>query len=414
LSASDLATGTVPIAVLGVSGTKDNTTFLRGDNVWAVPGGGGGTVSLSAQTVAGNPTGVTAPAVSMSVAQILDMMGTTQGAIVARTSGWIAMSPGASGTFLKSNGSGANLSWAGLTYADLGNPTMFNFGAGAVGAPSVSVRSGGTKLVLYDQLSASLVDYAIGVEASYVWFSTPSTATGFRWYAGTTGWMTLNSAGLALGVPLNLSASFTTTSSVMVTNLNAQYLGGIQSSGFLTPSSNLDAAKLVTNTISTSMMTASLDNYGNSRGSILFRGNSGWAVLTPGTSGMFLKTNGPSADPVWATPPTGSGYPASEFYDYASGTVSTAGAVVVYTNSSHNHYHVIAYANDVSSSGWAVMDYVIYVSPNLTAGGYTGSSQSGGSGAPTLGIASTSSGTLSISVTKGTNNASWKVVVRAY
>ena len=40
LSATNLTSGTVPIARLGSSGTKDSTTFLRGDNTFAVPGGG--------------------------------------------------------------------------------------------------------------------------------------------------------------------------------------------------------------------------------------------------------------------------------------------------------------------------------------------------------------------------------------
>ncbi len=36
MNASNLSSGTVPIARLGTSGTKDNTTFLRGDNTFAV------------------------------------------------------------------------------------------------------------------------------------------------------------------------------------------------------------------------------------------------------------------------------------------------------------------------------------------------------------------------------------------
>jgi hypothetical protein len=36
LNASNLGSGTVPVARLGTTGTRDATTFLRGDNTWAV------------------------------------------------------------------------------------------------------------------------------------------------------------------------------------------------------------------------------------------------------------------------------------------------------------------------------------------------------------------------------------------
>jgi hypothetical protein len=46
-TALTIASGAVDLAHLSATGTKDNTTFLRGDNTWATPAGGGG---ISAQT----------------------------------------------------------------------------------------------------------------------------------------------------------------------------------------------------------------------------------------------------------------------------------------------------------------------------------------------------------------------------
>lgn len=41
--------------------------------------------------------------------------------------------------------------------------------------------------------------------------------------------------------------------------------------------------------------------YGSTRGAILYRGASGWTILAPGSSGLFLKSNGPGADPAYAS-----------------------------------------------------------------------------------------------------------------
>jgi hypothetical protein len=53
-NASNLTSGTVPVARLGASGTRDATTYLRGDNTWAtVVGGGGSSNSFATIAVAG-------------------------------------------------------------------------------------------------------------------------------------------------------------------------------------------------------------------------------------------------------------------------------------------------------------------------------------------------------------------------
>jgi hypothetical protein len=53
LNATNLSSGTVPVLRLGTAGTRDATTYLRGDNTWAtVAGGEGGAASNSFATIA--------------------------------------------------------------------------------------------------------------------------------------------------------------------------------------------------------------------------------------------------------------------------------------------------------------------------------------------------------------------------
>ena len=53
LNATQLTSGTVPVLRLGASGTRDATTYLRGDNTWATVAGGGASDSFATIAVAG-------------------------------------------------------------------------------------------------------------------------------------------------------------------------------------------------------------------------------------------------------------------------------------------------------------------------------------------------------------------------
>lgn len=61
-----------------------------------------------------------------------------------------------------------------------------------LGAPSVSTRSNGTKIILRPELGGTTVDYAIGVETNNLWFSSNN---GIKWYRGTDMSMNLESSG---------------------------------------------------------------------------------------------------------------------------------------------------------------------------------------------------------------------------
>jgi hypothetical protein len=71
-----------------------------------------------------------------------------------------------------------------------------------VGAPTTTTRSVGTKLLLNPQLSGSAVDYALGIESSFMWFSVP-TSGGWKWYVNTSAMAILTSAG-----SFNIAGSF--------------------------------------------------------------------------------------------------------------------------------------------------------------------------------------------------------------
>jgi hypothetical protein len=65
----------------------------------------------------------------------------------------------------------------------LGSEIIWTTATG-VAAPTFSNRSVGTRLVLAPAISASVLDYALGIETNNMWFGSPN---GFKWYNNNTG-----------------------------------------------------------------------------------------------------------------------------------------------------------------------------------------------------------------------------------
>jgi hypothetical protein len=108
-------------------------------------------------------------------------------------------------------------------------------------SPAYNVRSVGTRFVLHPALSASTVDYAIGVEDSHLWFSVDRPdAGGFKWYSGTKNTLTLDPDGNLFSMPGGThvfagSVSGTVTLSPPPTVESYR----LQLPGYLPPSSNM-------------------------------------------------------------------------------------------------------------------------------------------------------------------------------
>ena len=138
------------------------------------------------------------------------------------------------GTTLIANGAFSATSGTIQLTGSSGN--WISWSTAGVAAPAFTTRSSGTKLVLYPQVSASAVDYALGIESGTLWYSVPSATSTHRWYGGTTTMMTLNNSNL--DVVGNVTASrlisdvaqgtapLQVTSTTQVNNLNANYLQG--------------------------------------------------------------------------------------------------------------------------------------------------------------------------------------------
>jgi len=87
LNATNLTSGTVPLARLASSGTASSTTFLRGDNTWAAPPGGVSSVAVvTANGISGTVASATTnPSITLTLGDITPSSVASTGAVSGTT-----------------------------------------------------------------------------------------------------------------------------------------------------------------------------------------------------------------------------------------------------------------------------------------------------------------------------------------
>jgi hypothetical protein len=120
-NATNLATGTVPTSRLATSGTPSSTTFLRGDQVWATPpGGGGGSPGGATGDIQFNDAGAFQGSSNLKFDNATTLLTVGNNTVNTQiNSSSIALRTlianggvGSAGQVLTSSGSGANIYWS--------------------------------------------------------------------------------------------------------------------------------------------------------------------------------------------------------------------------------------------------------------------------------------------------------------
>jgi hypothetical protein len=194
---STIATGTAPFTVASTTqvanlnaATAGTATNLSGGTVAAT------TVSASGQITSTVVTG-TAPLVIASTTNVANLNASLLNGNTFTAPGAIGSGTASTGAFtsISSSFQAGTADGTGSIYLSNATSNRIDFATGANAAPALTTRSLGTKIVLWPAVSASLVDYAVGIEPNAQWYSVPGSSQSHKWYAGTTNIATLSGGG---------------------------------------------------------------------------------------------------------------------------------------------------------------------------------------------------------------------------
>jgi len=235
----------------------DTTGVIAGTQGITLSGTTSGTTSLVATAIAGT-TISTLPATTTTLAGLA----VTQTFTAANTFSLA----GSTGVAITISGAGSTTN-AGLTFTS-SSRGWINMGTSgdAVGAPTFTTRSQGTKIVLYPLVAGATVDYALGINTNVLWTSVPDSARSFLWYAGTTTVLTLSGAGNITTVGSLTMADakdiiLNTTTGTKIGTATTQKLAVWNATPIVQPTTAVAAATFVANTSLIANDTATFDGY---------------------------------------------------------------------------------------------------------------------------------------------------------
>ena len=162
VSNAKVADDAIGVAELSATGTASSSTFLRGDNAWAAPGGGGLTQLASAATTSG--TSIVFSGLNLSTYKFLYICQNGVG-WAADTAGIQRLTPNG-GSFVRWAGGGSAVpGYYGLTFVDLS--TGIGSGTTVSATPAAIIHAGGAFTTFVNTgISASTTSLTFGTDGN--------------------------------------------------------------------------------------------------------------------------------------------------------------------------------------------------------------------------------------------------------